>query len=398
MERDQIQNRFNTKNILLAVGAIAFIIFLFTAGKWFEIVDSSEIVVIQSAFNGKLKVVTTPGPTLQFYGTATHYPRRSQFWFSKHKDEGTETDQSIKIRFNEGGHATISGSVMYYMPLNESAIIKIHRDFQNADNLQAQLIKQVIVKSVYFSGPLMTSKESSAEKRTLLSTYIEDQSKLGIYKTEQIDVKVHDELANTDKTTTIVKIVTNKGKEQRQESSPISKYDVTLDNFTINSIDYDEDVEKQIKVQQQTTMMIQTAIANSKKAEQDAITIELQGKANAAKAKWDQEVLKSQAVTQAQQAKEVAALDAQTAILEAQKQKTKADADYYTNQKLVSAGLTPQQKAEFQKSTAIGVAAELAKIKLPDTYFAGGTGNGNGGASMLESILGVKLLNLPDSK
>ena len=76
----------------------------------------------------------------------------------------------------------------------------------------------------------------------------------------------------------------------------------------MNSIDYDVEVENQIKVQQQAYMQVQTAIANSKKAEQDAITTELQGKAAAAKAKWEQEVIKAQAITQAQQEKEVAEL------------------------------------------------------------------------------------------
>src|SRR5215831_9908374 len=138
-------------------------------------------------------------------------------------------------------------------------------------------------------------------------------------------------------------------------------------------------------------MQVQTAIANSKKAEQDAITTELQGKAAAAKAKWEQEVIKAQAITQAQQEKEVAALQVQTALLEAQKVKTDADAKSYANSRLVSAGLTPQEKAQFEKDTKIGVAEALSKIVLPTTYMAGNTGNKD--ASILESILGVKLLN-----
>lgn len=386
------------KMVVLATVAILFLVFLFTAGKIVEVVDSSEIVVIQSAIDGKLKVVTQPGPVMQNYGTATHYKRRSQFWFSKHANEGDTSDQSIKIRFNDGGHADLSGSVSFYMPLNDDAVIKIHKDFQNADNLEKQLIKQVVTKSVYMTGPLMSSKESTSEKRTDLLSYIEDQAVNGVYKTTQDEVKVHDELSNTDKTTTVVKIVTDKdGKATRQEQSPISQYNIVLSNLTINSINYDDQVENQIKEQQKTTMMIQTAIANSKKAEQDAITTELQGKAGAAKSKWDQEIIKAQVVTEAQQQMEVAKLEAQTAILEAQKQKTKADADYYTNQKLVSAGLTPQQRAEYKMKTDIGVAEAIAKITLPTTYMSGNS-SGNGSASMLETILGVKLLNTDNSK
>lgn len=41
-----------------------------------------------------------------------------------------------------------------------------------------------------------------------------------------------------------------------------------------------------ISQQQAATMQIQTALANAKKAEQDAITAQKQGEADAAKAKW----------------------------------------------------------------------------------------------------------------
>src|SRR5258706_5734581 len=242
------------------------------------------------------------------------------------------------------------------------------------------------------TGPLMSSKESSAEKRNDLLSFIEDQSINGVYRTKQEDVKVHDDLMNTDKTVTVVKIVQDeKGLPMRQEISSVKVYGVNLQGLALNSIDYDVEVENQIKVQQQAYMQVQTAIANSKKAEQDAITTELQGKAAAAKAKWEQEVIKAQAITQAQQEKEVAALQAQTALLESQKVTTDADAKSYANTKLVSAGLTPQERAQFEKDTKIGVAEALSKINLPNTYIQGST-SGNKEASLLESILGVKLL------
>ena len=61
---------------------------------------------------------------------------------------------------------------------------------------------------------------------------------------------------------------------------------------------------------------------------------------------------------------------------------------------MVSAGLTPQERAQFDKDTKIGVAEALSKIALPTTYMNGG---GNKEASLLESILGVKLLS-PEKK
>lgn len=384
--------QFSTRRILfIGLGILAVVLFVFS-GKMVENVDNSEIVIIQSAFTGKVSIYTVPGPVMQAFGIATHYKKSNQFWFSKKRDETKGEDQSIKIRFNDGGHGTISGSVRWYMPSDEKAILKLHTDFGSHDAVEQQLIRQVVTKAVYMTGPLMSSKESSAEKRNDLLSFIEDQSINGVYRTKQEDVKVHDDLMNVDKTATVVKIVTDdKNLPLRQEVSSVKVYGISLQGLALNGIDYDAEVENQIKVQQQAYMQVQTAIANSKKAEQDAITTELQGKAAAAKAKWEQEVIKAQAITQAQQQKEVAALEAQTALLEAQKIKTDADAKSYANSRLVSAGLTPQERAQFEKDTKIGVAEALSKINLPNTYIQGSQG-GNKEASLLESILGVKLL------
>jgi hypothetical protein len=379
-----------SKVLAFGLGLLVIVFFLFS-GKMVENVDNSEIVIIQSPFTGKVTVYTTPGPVMQSFGTATHYRKSHQFWFSKkNSEEGIDEDQSIKIRFNDGGHGQISGSVRWYMPTDEKAILKLHTDFGSQDAIEQQLVRQVVTKSIYMTGPLMSSKESSAEKRNDLLSFIEDQCINGVYRTRQEEVKIHDELMNTDKTVTVVKIMEQNNVPMRQEKSALMAYNVSLQGLALNAIDYDEEVEQQIKVQQQAYMQVQTAIANSKKAEQDAITTELQGKAAAAKAKWEQEVIKAQAITQAQQEKEVAALNAETALLSAQKIKTEADAQAYANSKLVSAGLTPQERAQFEKDTKIGVAAELAKITLPTTYMAPGSGGGQ--SSMLESLLGVKLL------
>lgn len=391
-------SNFTLKKLLvLGIGAF-IVIFLLFSGSMIENVDNSEIVIIQSAFTGQISVYTTPGPVMQGFGRATHYKKSNQFWFSNKHDEKasddtrSNEDQSIKIRFNDGGHGSISGSVRWYMPADEKAILKVHTDFGSQMAVEQQLIRQVVTKAVYMTGPLMSSKESSAEKRNDLLSYIEDQSINGVYRTKQEDIKVHDDLMNTDKTITVVKIVEKNNIPQRQEISAVKIYNVNLQGLALNSIDYDTEVENQIKVQQQAYMQVQTAIANSKKAEQDAITTELQGKAAAAKAKWEQEVIKAQAITQAQQQKEVAELEAQTALLQAQKVKTDADAEYYKNSKMVSAGLTPQQRAQFEKDTKIGVAEALSKLALPATYISGSGGGNN--ASMLESLLGVQLLNL----
>jgi hypothetical protein len=73
----------------------------------------------------------------------------------------------------------------------------------------------------------------------------------------------------------------------------------------------------------------------------------------------------------------------------AKSKKVAADAQYYENAKLVSAGLTPQERAEWEYKTAVGVAGQLKDLRLPQTYIDGGK-NGNSG-NLLESLIGAEL-------
>lgn len=74
----------------------------------------------------------------------------------------------------------------------------------------------------------------------------------------------------------------------------------------------------------------------------------------------------------------------------AQSKKVAADAEAYQNAKLVNAGLTPQERAEWDYKTAVGVARELKALKLPEFYIEGG-GKDKAQANLLESLIGADL-------
>jgi regulator of protease activity HflC (stomatin/prohibitin superfamily) len=276
-------------------------------------VGSDEIVVKQNLLDGQLQVWNTPGVHWQNFGKITVYRKSQQYWFSSRTDEGKPTDDSIKVRYSDGAHSNISGSLRYNLPLDEKDMILLHSTYGSMAAIDHELIKQVVNKSVFLTGPLMTSRESYAEKRNDLINYITDQVMYGVYKTEHTQTETTDPLTNQKKVVDLVQPKVNPKAPngfEREEESPLQKYGITASNITINGIEYDEVVEKQIKDQQAAVALVQQAIVNSRKAEQDAITIEKQGEANAAKAKWEQEVVKATEITKAQQDKEVAVLAA----------------------------------------------------------------------------------------
>lgn len=359
------------------VALIVVFLLVISAGRLMEGVSASEIVVVQAPFSGKLNIYTKPGTICQCFGTVTSYPKRSTSEFE------------IPVRFNDGGHGTMQGSVQWEMPLSDASVIALHTQFGGPEAIQKQLVEKVISKSVYMTGPLMSSKESYAEKRNYLINYVEDQIAHGVYKTVQREVKVADPLTGQEKSAVVVDIVQVNNVPVRQEESALERYGIATSNFAIKGLPYDEQVEKQIQEQQKITMQVQTAIAESRQAEQRTITVEQQGKASAAEAKWAQEVLKAKAVTEAQQQLEVQTLRAQTAEQYRVEQLKKADADSTYRRQLMQADGALAQKLEAIKAINASWADAFANSKNPvvPQFVMGGSGGSSNGASSTQTLM-----------
>jgi regulator of protease activity HflC (stomatin/prohibitin superfamily) len=161
-----------------------------------------------------------------------------------------------------------------------------------------------------------------------------------------------------------------------RKQSPLDMYHVEVLQFVIKDIDFDDTINKLIAQKKEAEQMKVVSKANAEKAAQDAITAKAQGEAKIAIAKAEKEVEKMSAVTTAMKEFEVAELnkkrDAQNAEAGLIQQRASAEA----NRLLVSAGLTPQEQAQFRKDTAIGVAQALSTVKLPSLMVIGGDGKG----------------------
>lgn len=297
------------KSITASIVAILAVLILCLSPKLVEDVAGDEIAVIQSPVAGDLTFYTTPGMKWQGFGEVTKYKYRSSFEFLPSTDGKSG---GIEVRFNDGGHATMYGSIQFKMPTDEKHLAMIYRTYRTQEQLQKQIIETVTVKSVYLTGTLMSSKESYAEKRNDLIHYVTDQVQHGIYRTRQITTTVKDPITGQEKQVVAAEIVLDREqKPDRQEYSVLEELGIEAFNFTINKMPYDTAVEAQIRQQQQIAMDVQTSRAELLKAEQRALTVEQQGRANAAEAKWNQEVLKATAVTRADQEKLVATTNAE---------------------------------------------------------------------------------------
>lgn len=374
-------------SIVLAVLAIFLVVNFFRIG---EDVSNEEIVVNQYPISGKIVYWTNPGFKWQLGGKITTYYKTQQLWFGSNNDTEVQQGQPIKVTFNDASDGLIFGSMRVKLPTDELHLSRIQTEYNGMDRLMNELVKQTVVKVVYASGPLMSGFESYAEKKNDLIEYITDQLNNGVYKTTTTTVETTDPITGEKKMVKVASLVEDKdapGGYKRSEQSPFAYYGIEIGQVAISKIDYSDKVNKQIEQQQEANMLIQTSKAKAAAAIQEAIRAEEEGKAQAAKAKWAQEQIKATAVTKAEQEREVARLEAEKANFEKARIIAEGQAEAEANRLKVAAGLTPQERAQWDYKTKVGVAEAFSKIALPKVIMSGG----QAGSSAMDA-LGLKMI------
>lgn len=385
--------------VLSAIAAVATVIL---SPMLVENLDASEIMVIQAPLSGELTVYTEPGMKLQMLGKVTKYPRQAQYSFCSAMDKAGEitgrcdnvTTDAKRLRFNDGGHANLNGAVNWEMPLDAKSVIEIHKKFSSAEGVEQRAVGKMLDAAVYLAGPLMSSTESSGERRAELVQVINDQAENGVYVTHGRTDIVVDPMSKAEKTTLVTEIVRDdKGMPKRQQSSILADFNIRLLPLSISELKYDEIVEKQIAMRQKATTDVQIAQANARKSEQDALTVEAQGKAKAASAKWEQETIKAKEVTFAQQKLEVAQLAAKTAEQFKQEQILMGQGEAERKRLVMAAdgALDPKLKAyiEVNKNYAAAIAAYQGNW-VPGVVMGDAGGKNTGGAQQMIEMLTVK--------
>lgn len=360
--------------------------------KCAEDVKNEEIVINQVPFTGELEYWTTPGFKFQKGGRTSNYYKTNQIWFNEiekeKKNNGniilrpTGDNPALPITYNDKGKGYVLGSVRIELPTDQKFLYRIQTHYGSMDRLINDLIKPTLGKVILACGPLMTSLESVSEKRTDLIAYATDQLNYGVYKTMVKEEETTDQLTNEIKIIRIASLITDSVSPngyKRQEESPFAYYGLKVSQLSISDMEYEQATIDQINKQREADMSIVTAKSKALEAAQLRIQAEEEGKRDAEKAKWKQEEIKAVEVTKAQQAYEVAQLQAKEAAEKAKKIIEEGKAEAEANRLKVQAGLTPQEKAEWDYKTTVGVAEALYKsnVRWVPEIMMGNTGGGN---------------------
>ena len=271
-----------------------------------------------------------------------------------------------------------------------------------------------MLSAVRKTAPIFTAEEAKVTRIAEFRKLAEDMLTEGEYATT---IEVLKEKAGEDEVDSngkvikkaetqeyrITKLKLDKdGNRVLTKKSALKQYGISVLQFEIQNVKLDEKAQKQLDIVKEREMQRVANATAAETAKQKAITAKAEGDAKIAEAKAAQEVIKMTEVTQAQKErdvailqaekeKEVARLNALKALEDAKRIRAEGEAEAAANRAKVIAGLTPQEKAEWDYKTRVGVAEALAKSSHPlvPEIMMGGNGGKDGNAM---DAVGLKML------
>jgi len=382
---------------LLVVGLIALITVVTLGRQVLGSNDAGYYQIKQAAVTGTMSVIESPGTYLRLFANVTTYHVSDVYYFSKSEAGQADSDADpIKVRFNDGGTAEISGMIKFRLPSDPAKQLKLHQDFKNYKAIKHDLMRQVVAEALMQTSPLMKAEDSYSTRRSEFTDIAEDQVTEGIFETVAKEFKDKDADGNEFIEKDVNIKLDDKGQRVIRKISPLKQYGIEVIQFVIKDIDFDNTIDALISKKKEAEQQKVVAKANAEKAKQDAITAREQGNARIATEKANQDVEKIKEVTIAQKEFEVAQLKRKQAEQDAAAQVTTGKALAEVNRLKVQAGLTPLEKATIAKETAIGVAAELAKVQFPSMMVIGGGAGGKSAADPFEAVGLESLMRISD--
>lgn len=348
----------------------------------FENVDAGSYKICQK-LNGTLVVLDKPGwHWTGFVSNITKYDISGIYQFSDNDED--EGGQSIGVIFRDGTKGHINGNIQYMLPVDNEQRIALHTIYGRSNK---QVINNLIIKStsevVKATSPFFKGEGAYSYDKANFIKMVEDQLEKGLFTQVKETIKSKDELG---KDTTEVLVYTKKDKDGNEVISKESKFDkfgVQLLGLNIEDIILDDKAMEFIEKRKVVALEALVAQQNMETAKQAAETAKAKAREMVEVQRGKEEVEKMRAVTAAEKEKEVARLEAEQRLITAQLNRqaaeedakaliVKKEAEAKANAKLVQAGLTPLEKANIEKETAIGVARELAKMNVPEIVVTSG--------------------------
>ena len=257
---------------------------------------------------------------------------------------------------------------------------------------------------------LMDAQEYISGKASDFDRYFKDQLENGMYLVEEY-YEEEDTMETIGDTTNVRTVGDTKSSKQKRyrikydnqgnvlrdtTSNTLKQYGLKIYQAKITSINWEASFDKRLDLQKdqvaQTQLEKQEAEKEFYRAKKEIAKGEAEKAMERARLEKEQIKLTIAAETESKVAEQnviVERRQLEVEKLKAQSVKVGAEAQYYKNQKLVQAGLTPQERKEQQEIMNRDTWNAIGKMRFDGVYMNGS--GGKSGESILSSLLGAEV-------
>tara|TARA_Y100001972_G_scaffold128747_1_gene191461 strand:+ start:12589 stop:13911 length:1323 start_codon:yes stop_codon:yes gene_type:complete len=310
--------------------------------------------------------------------------------------------QPIPLRFIDQVTASGYVSTRFELPRDEESFIGLAVKFRTMSNLVNNTIVPTVKEQLVNTAYMFAAQDYISGEAQSFRQVFEEQLKEGAYAVEKIEKRdtvfasIQDEERSIKeiKTSYDVKRILENGVPKRIDHE-LSENNIIVSQVIVDNVELEATFKQRLEAQRDESakrQLEQQKVETAKDAQQRIIAEGERDKAAERVAQEKEQVKALIAIEtklkQEETNRKLAAIALETEKLNAQKKKVQADADAYEIAKKVSAGITPEVKLQLELDRDIRVAAEIAKIKFPETMIIGG--NEKGGTP-LESLIGAAM-------
>ncbi len=308
----------------------------------------------------------------------------------------------ISLRFIDQVTASGYVSTRFELPRDEVSFINLAVKFRTMSNLVNNTIVPTVKEQLVNTAYMFAAQNYiSGEAQSFRQAY-EEQLKGGAYAVQKLEKRdtVYSSIQKDNRTIKEIKTsyevrkILEDGIPKRIKHE-LSENNIIVSQVIVDNIELEATFKQRLEAQRDESakrQLEQQKVETAKDAQQRIIAEGERDKAAERVAQEKEQVKALIAIEtllkQEETNKKLAAIELETEKLQAMRQKVKADAEAYEISKKVTAGITPEVRLRMEMDRDVRIAAEIAKIKFPETMIIGG--NEKGGTP-LESLIGAAM-------
>lgn len=311
---------------------------------------------------------------------------------------------AIPIRFIDQVTAKVILSTRFQLPTDKESFIDMAIEFRSLKNLVQTTLIPTVREVVSNTGYMFAAQDYISGSASDFRVAVDDQLKSGTYSVKKSEYKDTVVTSIEQEARMIKEVRTRYEVKKRRDANgqiirlphDINENKIIVAQVIVDDVILEETFKRRLEAQRDESAKRQLEQQKIKTAKDAQARIIAEGERDKAAERVNEEREQVKALIsietklkQEETNKKLAEIALQTERLKAEAEKVKADAEAYKNKKLVSAGLTPQEKALIQKETAIGVAEQISQIRFPEVMIIGD--DGKKGQTPLEALIGANM-------